>query len=55
MRFVKGLDDECIFAVEVTEAHVAGTISCPAAIAYEGDQPLGEASIEVEFTAPTAA
>jgi hypothetical protein len=52
-RFVKGLDDECRFDVTVTDALVSGHISCPAAEAYEGDQPIGQASIEVDFTAAT--
>lgn len=50
-RWVKGVDDECAFDVDVTEALVSGHISCATAEVYEGDQLVGEASIEVDFTA----
>jgi hypothetical protein len=50
-RWVKGVNDECRFDVKVTDALVSGNIACPAADAFDGDQPIGPASIEVEFTA----
>lgn len=49
-RRVTGSDDDCVFNVTVTETLVAGHISCPFAEAFNGEESLGTASIELDFS-----
>ena len=46
-----GMDTDCVFNVQVTEALVAGHISCPSVDAFDGEQNLGKATIELDFSA----
>jgi hypothetical protein len=46
-----GMDADCAFNIQVTDTLVAGHISCPAVDAFNGEENVGSASIELEFSA----
>jgi hypothetical protein len=46
-----GIDSDCAFTVQVTDALVSGHVSCPSVDAFDGDQAIGTASIELDFSA----
>lgn len=48
---VLGVDDECDFRLTVTDAEVSGHISCPGADALRNGVKIGDAEIELDFSA----
>ena len=48
-----GRDDDCAFAVDVTEALVSGSITCESVGVLRDDENAGSASIQLQFSAVT--
>jgi len=48
-----GQDDACDFDIEVAASSVSGSVACASIEVFEGGEPGGTASIQLQFTTTT--